>query len=194
MTIRVVALGSAFGVLIACGLLSQEKKPPRAQQAKPDAFTVTVPGMAEAAFLTTKNASSDPGCGGGNVSPPIQWSHPPAGTKSFAITVVDPDGQKGLGSIHWVAYGIPASITSLPAGVGTSSSKDLIAGKNSAGKATYRGPCPPAGEQPHHYIVGVYALDLAPGAIEPGLTHEALLAAIKGHSLNESSVVLRYAR
>jgi Raf kinase inhibitor-like YbhB/YbcL family protein len=93
-----------------------------------------------------------------------------------------------------VAYGIPASITSLPAGVGTSSSKDLIAGKNSAGKATYRGPCPPAGEQPHHYIVGVYALDLAPGAIEPGLTHEALLAAIKGHSLNESSVVLRYAR
>lgn len=145
-------------------------------------------------MLAATNASNDPGCGGGNVSPAVQWSHAPKGTKSFAVTIVDPDGGKGLGSVHWVAYGIPANLNSLPAGIGTSSSKDIVRGDNSRGKATYRGPCPPKGENPHHYIVAVYALDLDPGALKQGLSHDRFLATIKGHSLGETSVVLRYQR
>jgi len=165
-----------------------------AQQPRPGAFTITVPGLTEAAMLSAKNASSDPGCGGQNVSPSVQWSNAPAGTKSFAVTIFDPDGQKGLGSVHWVAYGIPAGITSLPEGIGTSSSKDFVSGNNSQGKATFRGPCPPVGENPHHYIVAVYALDLEPNALEGGLSRDAFLAAIKGHNIGETSVVLRYQR
>lgn len=186
-----IAAGSAGGVVLGMLLLLQ---PSLAQQARSNAFTITVPGFSEASMLSAKNASNDPGCGGQNISPAVQWSHAPSGTKSFAVTIVDPDGGKGLGSVHWVAYGIPASISSLPEGVGTSSSKDLVAGNNSRGKATYRGPCPPVGENPHHYIVAVYALDLAPGTLKPGLSHNAFLAAIKGHSAGETSIVLRYQR
>jgi Raf kinase inhibitor-like YbhB/YbcL family protein len=165
-----------------------------AQQAHPDAFTITLPGFSEAAFLTVKNAANDPGCGGENISPAVQWTNPPAGTRSFAVTVIDPDAQKGLGSVHWIAYGIPSTIMTLPEGTGTSSSKDVVAGANSQGKATYRGACPPVGDQPHHYIISVYALDLEPGALEPGLDRDRFFSAIKGHNLNATSMVLRYGR
>jgi Raf kinase inhibitor-like YbhB/YbcL family protein len=189
--IAVVVAGAA----LAAGLTGFPTIPSAgAQQPKPDAFTITVPGFAEAAFLKSTNASSDPGCGGDNISPAIQWTHPPAGTRSFAVTIMDPDGQKGLGSVHWIAYGIPASVAALPERSGTSSTKDLIAGKNSRGQATYRGPCPPAGEQPHHYVIAVYALDLEPGALPPALDRDGFHSSIDGHVLNETSVVLRYAR
>lgn len=186
-----IAAGYAGGALLGMLLLLH---PALAQKAHPDAFTITVPGHTEGSMLSAKNASNDPGCGGGNISPAVQWSHAPKGAKSFAVTIIDPDGGKGLGSVHWVAYGIPANLNSLPAGIGTSSSKDFVRGDNSRGKATYRGPCPPKGENPHHYIVAVYALDLAPGALKQGLSHDQFLAAIKGHSLGETSVVLRYQR
>lgn len=191
-TVVAAALLCAATVGSAVALIDPE--PASAQQPKADAFTLTVPGFPEAALLKIRNASSDPGCGGENVSPPVQWSHPPAETKSFAVTITDPDGQKGFGSVHWVAYGIPQAIGALPEGAGTSSSKDFVTGANSNGKAVYRGPCPPVGDQPHHYVISVYALDLAPGALEPGLDRDKFLAAIKGHSLNETSIVLRYNR
>jgi hypothetical protein len=185
---------TAAAALAACVMRVPLSPAAEAQQAKADAFTLTLPGFPEAAFLKERNASSDPGCGGDNVSPAVQWSQPPKGTRSFAVTIVDPDGQKGLGSVHWIAYGIPASVAALPEGSGTSSTKDLIAGKNSRGQATYRGPCPPVGEQPHHYIVAVYALDLEPGALPPALDRDGFRSAIDGHSLNATSVVLRYQR
>jgi hypothetical protein len=186
-----IAVVAAAAVLVAglSGVPSAD-----AQQPKPDAFTITVPGFSEGAFLKATNASNDPGCGGDNISPAISWAHPPANTRSFAVTIMDPDGQKGLGSVHWIAYGIPASVMALPERSGTSSTKDLVAGKNSRGKATYRGPCPPVGEQPHHYVVAVYALDLEPGALPPALDRDGFRSAIDGHVLNETSVVLRYRR
>jgi Raf kinase inhibitor-like YbhB/YbcL family protein len=165
-----------------------------AQQPKANAFTLTVVGFPESALLKSRNAASDPGCGGDNISPALEWSHAPSGTRSFAITIIDPDGGKGLGSVHWIAYGIPASVTALPERSGTSHNKDILAGTNSRGQASYRGPCPPPGEQPHHYIIAIYALDLEPGALPPGLDRDGFLSAINGHSLNETSVVLRYNR
>jgi len=190
---RAVVLMAA-AALAACVVRVPLTPSAEAQQPRADAFTLTLPSFSEAAFLRARNAANDAGCGGDNVSPAVQWSHAPAATRSFAVTIIDPDGQKGLGSVHWIAYGIPASVMALPEGSGTSSTKDLIAGKNSRGQATYRGPCPPVGEQPHHYIVSVYALDLEPGALPPGLDRDAFLSAINGHNLNETSIVLRYAR
>ena len=73
-------------------------------------FRVTSSAFEDGAILTAKQAADDPMrmCGGQNISPPLQWANVPAGTKSFAIVLLDPDGLLGQGVVHWVAYGIPA--------------------------------------------------------------------------------------
>ncbi|WP_027801142.1 YbhB/YbcL family Raf kinase inhibitor-like protein [Paraburkholderia dilworthii] len=157
-----------------------------------DAFTVASPGLADGATLESTHAASANNCGGGNVSPALQWRHPPAGTRSYAVTIFDPDGAKGLGIVHWVLYGIAPSITSL--GAGGASPPGSVAGTNRTGGPGYYGPCPPVGDVPHHYVVQVYALDLAPDALPTGLTRDALLAAMKDHVIAATSTVLRYGR
>lgn len=95
------------------------------------------------------------GCTGGNVSPQLSWTGAPAGTKSFALTMYDPDAPTGSGWWHWVVVNLPASTTKLEAG------KPLPAGaletRTDFGKPGYGGPCPPPGA-PHHYVLTVYAL------------------------------------
>lgn len=157
----------------------------------PDAFQLSSPGLADGAALDSSHASSAQACGGKNVSPALQWRNVPSGTKSFAVTLFDPDGAKGLGVVHWVLYGIPAATTSLDEGVQPAGS---VNGTNRAGKPGYYGPCPPVGEIPHHYLAQVYALDLAPDALPADLTRDALLAAMKDHVLATTSIVLRYGR
>ena len=102
------------------------------------------------------------GCEGGNVSPSLSWKNAPAGTKSFAITVYDPDAPTGSGWWHWLMFSIPASVTSLPAGAGDPGAGKVPPGavqsKTDFGKAGYGGPCPPKGDKPHRYIFTVYAL------------------------------------
>src|SRR6266571_4858543 len=93
------------------------------------------------------------GCEGKNVSPSLAWRNAPAGTKSFAITVYDPDAPTGSGWWHWIVFDIPADVTSLPAGVGNPASgqtpKGAVQSKNDFGKPGYGGPCPPQGDKPH---------------------------------------------
>ena len=156
------------------------------------AFAVASPGMADGGTLDSSHAASANNCGGGNVTPALQWRNVPAGTKSFAVTIFDPDGAQGLGVVHWVQYGIAASTTGLVAGGATPPGS--IAGTNVTGGTGYHGPCPPVGEVPHHYIAQVYALDLPPDALPAGLTRDALLAAIKDHVIAATSTVLRYGR
>ncbi len=100
------------------------------------------------------------GCNGDNLSPALEWNNPPAGTKSFAVTVYDPDAPTGSGWWHWVMYDIPASVTNLPAGAGVQAPLPAGAkqGRNDYGERNYGGACPPAGDRPHHYIFTVYAL------------------------------------
>lgn len=162
----------------------------RAYAAEP--FTVASPGLADGAMLDSRHAASANQCGGGDVSPALQWRNAPAGTKSFAVTIFDPDGAKGLGVVHWVLYGIAPSITSFAES--RAAPQGALAGTNQTGGPGYHGPCPPIGDAPHHYVAQVYALDLPPDALAPGLSREQLLAALKGHVLAASSIVLRYAR
>ena len=84
--------------------------------------------------------------------------------------------------------------TSFAEGAGAGSSGGFVGGTNTKDVNTYSGPCPPVGDQPHHYVFSVYALDLAPGTLAPGLTRDLFLQAARGHVLAASSVVLRYAR
>jgi Raf kinase inhibitor-like YbhB/YbcL family protein len=165
-----------------------------AAAAPPPAFRVTSSAFTDGAMLTAANANNTNACGGQNISPALNWSGAPAPTQSFAIVMFDPDGFKGLGVVHWVAYNIPASKTSLATGEASAPSPLVTGGTSTAGTHVYRGPCPPVGDNPHHYLFTVYALDLPAGTFAPGLTRDQLLEAIRTHVLAATSIVGRYAR
>lgn len=166
--------------------------------ARADPFTLTSPAFADGSAMAKKYAGyhpdRQPPCGGENVSPPLAWSNPPAGTKSFAIVMQDPDGGRGVGSNHWVAYGIPATRTGLKEGEASEPPKEWTSGKNTIGTDHYFGPCGPAGDAPHHYIITVIATSVEPGQLRPGLTREELLQTLRGKALAPASVVGRYVR
>ena len=157
-------------------------------------FTLDIPGVSDNRLFTSAAASDAAGCGGKNQSPALAWNSGPTGTLSYAIVMHDPDGQKGAGVDHWVHYGIKATTRQIPAGVGAKSTLEGVGGTNSKGTTHYIGPCPPVGDSAHHYIIQIYALDLAPDALPAGLTRAELMEKIKGHVLRNSSVVRRYHR
>jgi Raf kinase inhibitor-like YbhB/YbcL family protein len=168
----------------------------QAADMKPKPFTVTSSSWKDNAMMARKYAgklASNPNCVGDNVSPQLSWSNAPPATNSFAIVMIDPDGSNGLGSVHWVAYDIPATKTSLKEGEANAPGPNIVYGDNSMPNGVYRGPCPPPGLRPHHYVITVIATDLAPDALQPGLTRDALLAALKGHALASSSHIGRFA-
>ena len=85
-----------------------------------DVLTLSSPAIQDNGTLATKNACSDtqrsPNCVGENISPPLAWSNPPEGTKSFALLLFDPEGRAPAGVSHMVVYGIPADVTSFAEG------------------------------------------------------------------------------
>ena len=104
------------------------------------------------------------GCTGDNISPSLSWTGAPKGTKSFAITVYDPDAPTGSGWWHWVVFNIPASTTSIPKNAGDVNAKLMpegaIQSRTDFGADGYGGPCPPKGAKPHHYHFTVFAVDV----------------------------------
>lgn len=160
-------------------------------------FTVTSPKFADGGMLDRSNAGGTFGtsnCGGDNLSPPLAWSNAPAATRTFAIVISDPDGGGGLGSVHFIGYDIAPSVNSFAEGQASQPSPTFVGGTTSRKLQTYFGPCPPPGEAPHHYHLSVYALDIPPGQLAPGLTREELFAKIKGHILAQASIIGRYGR
>jgi Raf kinase inhibitor-like YbhB/YbcL family protein len=100
------------------------------------------------------------GCSGSNVSPHLAWSGAPQGTRSFVITIYDPDAPTGSGFWHWVVANIPASVSMI--GGNASRTPRMPAGsietRTDFGPPGYGGPCPPPGDQPHRYIFTIHAL------------------------------------
>ncbi len=123
-------------------------------------FTVTAPDLISKGRITPTHVFNGMGCNGQNVSPAIQWANPPEGTKSFAVTMYDPDAPTGSGWWHWVMYNIPASTTGLTAGAGNNRNAPRGSGQGATdfGSKGYGGPCPPVGDKPHHYHITVFAL------------------------------------
>jgi Raf kinase inhibitor-like YbhB/YbcL family protein len=159
-----------------------------------EAFKLTSPAYQDNAVLAAKNAGNNkasPNCVGDNVSPPLAWSNPPDGTKSFALVMVDPEGRGGLGVVHMVTYGIPDSATGFAEGELSQPSDKYVGGKSTMGKATYSGPCTPPGDY-HHYTLTLTATDLDPKALQPGMTRDELFAALKGHTKGAAGLILRF--
>jgi Raf kinase inhibitor-like YbhB/YbcL family protein len=145
-----------------------------------DPFTLTSTTFKDGQMMPRKVANStstNPNCVGENVSPQLSWSGVPDGTRSFAILMEDPEGRGGAGVHHWVAYGVPASVTSFAEGEVSKPSEKYVGGKSTQGVGNYSGPCTPAGS-PHHYTFVVIATDLDPKELAPGLTREEVLAKI----------------
>jgi Raf kinase inhibitor-like YbhB/YbcL family protein len=190
-----IARLTAVALLAMPAIAATETKPEASAKAEtPKLFTLTSPTLKDNAMLPVKYAGNN--CRGGgpgkSISPPLAWSNPPPSTRSFALIMIDPDGGRGLGSVHWVAYNIPATRTSLKEGEGNREVKDISEGKNSRGSAGYTGPCGPPADAPHHYVIQLLALDIAAGALQPGLDRDGLLKMINGHSLGPASMVVRY--
>ena len=122
------------------------------------------------------NAPTNANCVGDNVSPQLSWSHLPDGTTSLVLLMVDPEGRGGAGVMHWVAYGIPASVTGFAEGEVSKQTDKYVGGKSTQGVAFYSGPCTPPGTAPHHYTFTLIATDFAPTDLPPGLTHDEVAA------------------
>jgi len=111
---------------------------------------------------TTNEEFNGFGCTGKNQSPHLSWENAPAGTKSFAVTMYDPDAPTGSGWWHWVVFDIPLSVNELVSGAGNTklhlTPKGVIQSITDYGTMGYGGPCPPEGHGLHQYIITVYAL------------------------------------
>jgi hypothetical protein len=129
-------------------------------------------------------------CTSRNVSPPLAWGDPPAGTRSLALIMDDPDAPAG-DWVHWVIYNIPTSSRALPENISSDAqlADGSLHGKNSWGKLGYGGPCPPFGT--HRYFFRLYALD-ATLNLKAGANKAELLRAIEGHLLELTELMGTY--
>ena len=132
-------------------------------------------------------------CEGENVSPELSWKEAPSASKAFALIVHDPDAPRPGGFTHWVIYNIPAGKGHLEPDVPKQEKipGSGTQGNNDAGKIGYTGPCPPSGT--HRYFIRLYALD-GELRLEPGATHDELLAAMKNHVLGQAELMGTYAK
>lgn len=125
-------------------------------------FKLESPDVKANATLDKKWEANVFGCSGENKSPALKWSGAPKDTKSFAVTVYDPDAPTGSGFWHWFVYNIPANVTELKLDAGNASGANLPAGAKQNridyGFAAWGGPCPPEGDNPHRYVFTVHAL------------------------------------
>ncbi len=155
------------------------------------AFTLSSPDFKDGERMALKNAGNrkaNPNCVGENISPALSWANPPAGTKSLALLMFDPEARPPGGVSHWVAYGIPVSVTGFAEGEVSKPSEKFVSGLGTDKLAYYSGPCAPAGA-PHHYVFTLIATDLEPAALQPGLSREELIKALTGHAKGAAGLV-----
>jgi Raf kinase inhibitor-like YbhB/YbcL family protein len=119
-----------------------------------------------------ENSKNDPNCVGENVSPEFSWANVPGGTRSFIFFMIDPEGRGGAAVFHWVAYGIPASVSEFAEGEVGKSSKKYVGGKSTQGVGIYSGPCTLLNTTPHHYTFILVATDFDSKELPPGMTHD----------------------
>ena len=145
-------------------------------------FTITSKSFKDGERLATKmagNNKQNPNCVGDNVSPELSWSNLPAGTKSFALLMFDPEGRPPGGVSHWVAYGIAPTVTGFAEGEASKQTDKYVGGQSLMKLSHYFGPCTPPGP-PHHYTFTLIATDLEPTALAAGLTRDEVIKALDG--------------
>jgi Raf kinase inhibitor-like YbhB/YbcL family protein len=166
--------------LLSCAAGTAAADPPTKANPIEGSLTVT-----STQFKDGGPMPADMTCDGTARMPQLSWSGAPDRTKSFAISVTDPDAPKGT-FVHWVVSGIPANVTSL-----TAVPEGAVAGMNSNGDNGWQAPCPPPGTA-HRYVFTVYALDTKLG--DRDLTNARLDTAMNGHILAKGTITAHYER
>lgn len=161
--------------------------------AQTPAFTLSSPDLSSGRF-DNQFVLNGFGCKGQNVSPALQWKNVPAGTKSLALQVYDPDAPTGSGFWHWAVYNIPADATGLARGAGNSAATlpagafggqtDFADTGATGGNGNYGGPCPPEGDKPHRYIFTLFALAVPQVEVAGGVPKSGT-AGLYGFVLNK---------
>jgi Raf kinase inhibitor-like YbhB/YbcL family protein len=184
MTLRPLALAAAC--LVA------------ATAAHADGFSLTSPTIKPGSTLTEAQVFKGFGCEGKNISPELKWSGAPKDTRSFAVSVYDPDAPTGSGWWHWVVYNIPPSATGLAEGAGTADGKGLPAGslqgRTDFGAPGFGGACPPKGDKPHRYIFTVHALKTEKIEVPPDATAALIGFMVNTNTLGKASFAAKYGR
>jgi Raf kinase inhibitor-like YbhB/YbcL family protein len=163
-------------------------------------FTLSSPDLPPGRPFPEAFTANAFGCHGPNESPELRWSHAPAGTKSFAVTMFDPYHPPASGWWHWVIYDIPASSTGLPRKAGDPGSPDLPPGARQgkpdgeAPEAHYYGPCPDEGDPPHPYTITVYALSVEHLGVPDTSTAANIDYEISSKVLAKAQLVRLYSR
>ncbi|HXM19162.1 MAG TPA: YbhB/YbcL family Raf kinase inhibitor-like protein [Candidatus Tumulicola sp.] len=152
----------------------------------------------EGATLPATSVYHGYNCTGANMSPDLEWSGARKATKSFALTMFDPDAPVNGGWWHWIVFNIPAGWSGLKENAGAASGKltagAMIQGMTSFGSPAYGGPCPPPGPA-HHYVFTLYALDVAKvDGAGASTTGPDLLKLIEKHTLAKTTLTGRYGR
>ncbi|PHS73007.1 MAG: YbhB/YbcL family Raf kinase inhibitor-like protein [Cycloclasticus sp.] len=161
-----------------------------------DGFSLSSPDIN--GQITNKQVFAGYGCKGDNISPQLNWENAPEGTKSFAITMYDPDAPTGSGWWHWVIIDIPTSTNSLKSNAGNI--KSAIAPKGSIqiptdfGSAGYGGPCPPEGAGAHQYIFTIHALKVESLGLKADASPALVGFYLGPNTLAKASIVGYYGR
>ena len=162
------------------------------------AFTLSSPTIKPDSFLTEEQVFNGFGCTGKNQSPALSWTDIPKGTKSFAITVYDPDAPTGSGWWHWVVYNIPANVSGIPAGAGEPTGRLLppgtVQGRTDYGTHAFGGACPPQGDKPHRYIFTVFALKTEKIEAPPDASAALIGFMINANALGKADFTARFGR
>ncbi len=150
-------------------------------------FQLASPTIKNKSTIDNEHVLNGFGCTGGNVSPELKWSNVPKDTKSFAVTLYDPDAPTGSGWWHWLIFNIAPTVTSLPAGAGKSDGSAAPQGSIQSvtdfGQPGFGGPCPPSGNKPHRYIFTVFALKVDQLPLKPEAS-----GAMVGYFLNQNAI------
>jgi Raf kinase inhibitor-like YbhB/YbcL family protein len=159
-------------------------------------FSVSSTTFSNGSVVAAAQVFNEGGCEGGNRSPQLSWRNAPEGTRSFAVTMFDPDAP-GRGWWHWAVANIPARVNALPenaSGSGALAKLGAIEARNDFNTAGYGGPCPPPGK-PHRYVITVYAIgaDKIAG-LEQGRPAEMFDHEIEGAVLGSARLTVSYGR
>jgi Raf kinase inhibitor-like YbhB/YbcL family protein len=158
-------------------------------------FTLSSPDIQEGHVMAKTHEFDGWGCNGSNLSPELNWVNAPTGTKSFAVTVFDPDAPTGSGFWHWLVADIPATVNGLAKGAGKGSlplgSRNFT---NDYGSKDFGGACPPAGHGMHRYQFTVWALPDATLSVSDGASAAAVGFNLNAMALAKATLTATYAR
>lgn len=159
-------------------------------------FILRSPSLRPGEMVPDKYLFNGMDCHGKNVSPPLEWEGFPEETRSFAITVIDPDSSTDGGWRHWTLVNIPKEVTSIPEGASAKGKLpgEVIEVENDFEEVHYGGPCPPKGDRPHRYVFTVYALNTDELNLDEHSDRTSVETILEQKSIAKATFTVRYGR